>query len=211
MTQYNDRLSEFAKLIEDFDNQPLSQRLRFVIASRVLLTHTKFIKFDGFVEKKDCFAVTVGEDSYYVYLWKHLDGDVFYIGSGTGDRWVEKWRNAACLKEMDKGDAVVYKVLQGVDKTNALFYEKYLSLCFRKAGVMLTNKDNAFNEKSDEWLDENANRLNNSLTKEVERVLLNKILIDSDFRYAHYKAIEHFLDDCGEHYFSNLRYNVSVK
>lgn len=64
-----------------------------------------------------------GESSgWYVYLWKHIDGSPFYVGSGKGDRWLnfkEHSRTNAFIKEIKKRDAIVYKLIDELDEQDA--------------------------------------------------------------------------------------------
>lgn len=88
------------------------------------------VHLDGYAESEEFkFAVNGNGGEYYVYLWKHMFGDVFYVGSGKGDRWTEKNRssNKEFLKHIDAGDAVVYKILVDVDKNTARKFEQYVS------------------------------------------------------------------------------------
>lgn len=203
----SDMIERFNEMGRAYDALCFKDKLNMVISVESMGCVWKMIKWDGYLLKKDCFAVHRNSGNHYVYLWKHMNGDVFYVGSGTGKRCINKNRCMDFLKHLDKGDAVVYIVLDGVDKETSLFYEKYLSGCLSAIGQPLTNKDNNVNRMGntsfDEWLHDNEERLNDSLTKSVEKTILSGIMCDKDFTYVDVLAREKFLKENGDKYFSS--------
>ena len=121
--------------------------------------------------------------NYYVYVWAHLfTGQIFYVGSGSGDRWVSKNRGNAEMfyKNLDAGDCGVFKVLEDVDKKTARFYERYISLSLSKSGVELVNGDNIYGKsagcRADSWMKANSHIINSKMTKDVEQAIIEKVL-----------------------------------
>lgn len=202
------------KLQEAYDiynRMPFGEKCRTTIGLRELSNFMSpgaiAISIDGFVRAKDKYAVTETGGEAYVYLWKHIDGDVFYVGSGVGERWKQKYRGEQFYKEIDKGDAVVYKVLDGVDRATAFFYERYISCSLSEAGFPLCNADNlVLSDKSAErfkdWKSANEQELNSERCKAVESVILNSVLSDTDFVWTVHRDMKRFLEEYGEHYFT---------
>lgn len=190
----------------ELDKMSFADKIKLVKSMSSVQYKHNFIKYDGYVAEKDTFAVYGGDDEYYVYLWKHLDGDVFYVGSGHGERYRNKHRNVDFLRHIDKGDAVVYRILIGVDSKTARFYEKYLSGSMGLADYILSNGDNNVihigADKFNRWLEDNASKLDNELTRKIENAIL-KVLYDTDFRADHVRSIQTFREECGDAYFSS--------
>lgn len=145
-----------------------------------------------------------GDEDYYVYIWKHAWGDPFYVGSGKGDRWVNK--NARCddfYLHLDQGDAVVYKVLAGVDAKTAHLYEKYVSVNLGRAGYVLANGDNNYEyatESAKQKMIEKCDKLVGlDLTNRVEGTVLRII---SDEPKCDYRIADAFIMRYGTDYFS---------
>lgn len=166
------------------------------------------IEYDGYLKAKSGFASNRDDGKFYVYLWRHLNGPVFYIGSGTGKRWISKSaRNEDFYRNIDKGDAVVYKVIDGVSEEVARTIEKYLSVCFWLGGCMLANKDNSVSESNKdrmkEWVDVFSHGECKDIVCDVENVVLNKILVDSAFSGEDILNIYGFRENCGCRYFSD--------
>jgi hypothetical protein len=171
------------------------------------------LRFDGFLFANSSYAVRCNSGKHHVYVWAHLlSGEVFYVGSGVDDRWRNRHRvkNNAFMENLDVGDAVVYKVIDGVDRDTALFYERYLSLTLSGAGAKLTNRDNNVEkcgfDKAEEWLSENAERLSDDFTRQVETVVLEKILSDRDFRGMDVLRAVTFRQIYGDHWFSQGKF-----
>ena len=210
-----ERLTNATKLLEEalleFSKSSFAERVETCKMMRAIEKRHNFIKYDGYVSFKSNFAVRLEEGDYYVYLWKHLDGDIFYVGSGHGERYKSKNRNLECLKEMDKGDSVVYMILTGVSYKTARFYERYISYNLGLAGYSLTNSDNNLKKVGEinvkKWLKDNVATINTDLTRGIEKVILDKIIWDTDFRASEFYSIQAFREECGNEWFStNIKY-----
>lgn len=196
----------YERACQEFEKMSFFEKLKLIKSTALLRYKYNFIKYNGYVAERTNFAIANGDDEYYVYLWKHIDGDIFYVGSGKGDRYKNKNRNDEFLRHIDKGDAVVYIVLCGVDSKTARFYERYLSGSFGMADYGLSNGDNNIihidKDKFERWLDDNKSKLDNELTRKIENTILNGILLDKDFRADHFYSIQFFREECGDTYFS---------
>lgn len=204
-------MSEILGVFDEINNafNSLDFRTRLSLTQQIesVIHVSKLIKYDGYLKLKDCFSIHHNTGEHYVYLWKHMRGDIFYVGSGKGNRCVHKYRGSEFLKHLDKGDAVVYIVLDATDKETARFYERYLSGCLSDIGQPLTNKDNIVarmgKDVFENWLRDNDARLRDTLTKDIENVILNKVLCDKEFTYEDVLSIEKFLEENGNEYFSS--------
>lgn len=200
-------LDLFDDLQKAYEAMSFPKRINFQKSVHATETwHCSNINWNGYVRKKSDFAIRCGEGDQYVYLWKHLGGDIFYVGRGAGDRWIDKNRKEDFLKHIDAGDAVVYMILYGVDKQTAMLYERYISGCISEGGYALANKDNNTSkmgiEKFHEWCQNNSELLSQELTIKVEEVILGKIIPDKDFGYGDFVAIQNFRRMYGDTYFS---------
>ena len=198
----------YERACREFEEMSFSDRVKFVKQSALLKHKYNLIKYDGYVSLKYDFAISRDEGESYVYLWKHMDGDIFYVGSGQGERYKNKHgRSDDFFKHIDKGDAVVYMILSGVDVKTARFYERYLSGSLGLADCVLANKDNNIlyigEGKFNRWLKDNKSDLDNELTSEIENVIINRVLIDHDFRASHFYSIQAFREECGDDWFSS--------
>lgn len=204
-------MNTIEEMNREFNAQPFYKRLAFSKTSSAFLdTFTSgAIQFKGYCENRENFCIEAGDDEYYVYLWKHLDGDIFYVGSGKNNRWLTHLRKDSFMKEIDKGDAVVYKVVSGLNKSSSLLYERYISGSLCKAGYVLANRDNIIKESNrdlfDEWILDNSHLFENDLTKHTEQAV-SKIIYDREFSWKTLKNIKIFKQECGEHYFSEGYY-----
>lgn len=207
-TNISEAQSIYKECLDAYEKMPVWEKINMAnnveVARRY---HSIPIWFTGYVKTKEKFAVDGGGGEHYVYLWKHIDGDIFYVGSGKKKRWTSKnGRNMRFFKEIDKGDAVVYKILQNASYEEARFYEKYLSIIIGLSGVKLTNKDNNIDimgrEKALLWVEEKIEQKDNGLTKRVENALLNGIIGDRDFGFYEAVSINGFLGKYGNDYFS---------
>ena len=193
---------------QEFEKMEFSDKLKLIRSTALFHYHPNFIKFNGYVQVKDDFEISAGDDDFYVYLWKHIDGEIFYVGSGKDERYRDKCnRPMEFLKHIDKGDAVVYRILCGVDMKTARFYERYVSGSLSLANFSLANRDNNVfyigESKFKRWLNDNKHALENEITHKIEDVILNKVLLDHDFQGHHFYAIQTFMKECGETYFSS--------
>jgi hypothetical protein len=206
-----ERLTDVTELFEqavvEFSKKSFAERVRVCKTMSEINKRHSFIKYNGYVEFKSNFAVKLEEGDYYVYLWKHLDGGIFYVGSGHDERYRSKNRNAECLKEMDKGDSVIYMVLTGTDSKTARFYERYISYNLGLAGYTLTNSDNNLEKVGEghikKWMTDNAAKIDTDLTRSIEKSIIDDIIWDTDFRADHFYSIQAFRNECGNEWFSS--------
>lgn len=200
------------KMRQDFEN--LSFVGKLVFNKQVMdVTHGSDVSWgvadlfwNGYLAKIDKHRVMGGGDRHYVYLWKHAWGDPFYVGCGTGDRWTtKKPRTDKFYPHMDKADAVVFKVLDGVDEHTARMFEKYISVSLVEAGYRLANGDNnpEFMTMSarDRILDSLSEIEAHELTPRVQKALLDILIYDCkcDYRITHC-----FRKKYGENHFSSI-------
>lgn len=203
MTTYEQMVSEFNKLTfpeKLKESAMIMERLHFAESGY----YSSAVAYDGYVEKREEFAANGDGGDYYVYLWKHIDGEIFYVGSGKNDRWLDRFRKSPFLSEIDKGDAVVYKVIKNLNKSDSLFWESYISRALSAAGVRLTNADNISRKAEDfeQFCGENETKLSTPFKKTVENVMVNEIMTDCKFSRKTYLKTEAFIERYGEHYFS---------
>lgn len=203
----------YEKCCEEFEKADFRTKAR-IIHSVYSTKPTQSIKWNGYLKLKTEFAIHRNEGEYYVYLWKHIHGDVFYVGSGKGKRCTNKDRCNEFLKHIDKGDAVVYIVADGINLHTSRFYERYISGCLSDIGQPLTNNDNNVTVTGknafEKWLLRNEKVLNSDLTREIESSILGKILRDEDFCCGDFLEKEQFLAECGKNYFSSGVWRTSV-
>lgn len=84
----------------------------------------------------------VMQGEHYVYVWKHLNGEPFYVGSGKNDRGEAKWRkNPEFRREISKGDSVIYYLATDISEADARRIEHYVSLKLYFEAFGITNKD----------------------------------------------------------------------
>lgn len=149
-------------------------------------------------------GVYVGDNEHYVYIWKHAWGDPFYVGSGKGDRWTNISRRCDDFYlHLDQADAVVYRVLSGVDSKTAHAYEKYVSVNLGRAGYTLANGDNNYEyatESARQKMIERCDELVGlELTARVEAAVLGII---GDNPGCDYRITDTFIQEYGADYFS---------
>lgn len=167
------------------------------------------IRTYGYAGSTSHCAVRGSGGNYYVYVWAHLfTGQIFYVGSGSGDRWVSKNRGNAGMfyKNLDAGDCGVFKVLEDVDKKTARFYERYISLSLSKNGVELVNGDNIYGKsagcRADSWMEDNRDRIASQMTKDVEQTIIEKVPCDL-LGWRSVMAVMRFREEYGDNYFSS--------
>ena len=186
---------------------PLYDKVRDTIDINQRLEMHEWISYRGFVSAKDEFAHKTREGEYYVYIWKHMFGKPFYVGSGHGYRWIDiHCRNRLFYAELDKGDAVVYKVIDGLKEADARYFETYVSLSLDLAGVELSNLDNRVRASQVRNVEAYKERLsemrNHAHALEVENVITDKILMDNAFNARDILEVRRFEKVCGERYFT---------
>lgn len=170
------------------------------------------IEQDGFIKKKDNFAVSFGSGHAYVYLWKHIDGSVFYVGSGTGNRCEYISRGYKFARELDKADCVIYIVANGLERNEAYTIERFVSGIMSLIDpISLVNSDNIIRESdAEEFLQESHEKLKEFDGKTIRELEDNmvQILIDRDFTYDDAILTREFFDENGRKFFSS-RYNTN--
>lgn len=163
------------------------------------------IAWYGYLKEDESYKVCAGDNDYYVYLWKHAWGDPFYIGCGKGDRWTTK--SPRCndfYLHLDQADAVVYKVLDGVDSHTARIFEKYVTVNLVEGGYTLANGDN-----NTEYMTEAARVRRIESCEEIDRHELapkvqNAVLsILNDRPRCDYRGTDEFIMRNGTDYFSS--------
>lgn len=151
------------------------------------------MEFDGFVYDDESKCVYFDDGEYYVYVWKHNYGEFFYVGSGKKDRW--KSIHGRCKEfynHIDKADAVVYKVLDGIDVKTARQCERYLSANMSLAGYKLANSDWSYNNAR-------FTELSDTMKEAIEKSILN---IQKDNKPSECRKTMVFLERNGDHFFS---------
>lgn len=211
----NDVKSVFEEALKYYQSLSLGEKYQISRNSRnhLIRAQSWMLKYNGYLFAESHHAVRGEGGEYHVYVWAHLlTGEIFYVGSGIDERWLNRYRktNPEFMRNLDEGDAVVYKIIDNVDMETARFYERYLSLSLSSCGIALANRDNNASrcgiDKSKEWLKENADRIANDFTRKVEEVLLEKILSEHDFRGTHVLRVMAFREECGTNWFSSGKY-----
>ena len=79
---------------------------------------------------------------HYVYIWRHENGDPFYVGSGKGYRSRSTYnRPVDFYGELMALDAVLCYIAVDISEKDARFIEHYCSFVLSSNGVKLTNSD----------------------------------------------------------------------
>lgn len=201
----NEYNSKFIEVQTAYEALPFNEKLAFASCARKMGENhiaTK-IKWDGFLMCDERKAVNLGDGDYYVYVWKHAWGEPFYVGSGTGKRWVVKApRNPRFYAHLDKGDAVVYKVVSGLDKEASLAYEAYVSVMLSAAGVELSNGDNNVYGKDKEVKGRRmAKCFGIPNEKEIQDTLIDLVMRNESRADGHITTA--FLEEFGTSYFTD--------
>lgn len=209
----NKLLSSFEECEKYYESLPFGAKYRLNSPNQSMrwTSGSYRIVNDGFVAKMEQGAVRGCGGEHYVYVWMHLlTGIIFYVGSGTGERWTSKNRGdqSGFFKQLDEGDSVVYKVLIDVDEETARFYERYISISLSKEGFELVNRDNIHREttecKIEQWLIENADRISNAMTKDIENFMINH-MVKNAFTLHNVLDAYRFREEYGQSYFSSKR------
>ena len=108
------------------------------------------LAYHAHLDHTDHFAPHFAAGEYYVYLWRHLNGAPFYVGFGKGDRWLVGVRNQRFGEETAKRDAVVYKVVCGLDERTARDIEFCLIHKLSKAGYTLAQTNYVYSLLTEE-------------------------------------------------------------
>lgn len=165
------------------------------------------IFLQGYVRSKKDFCCNCDEGKCHVYVWKHMFGDIFYVGKGQDDRWLKAYRNLEFSKHLDNADCVVYKIVDGISDKDARFYERYISYILSSAGYNLVNKDNNVEYKLNEdnfysWADKNYNKAHGERMSLIFERLI-EIIHDVDFSPYDCISTQAFLRIKGESFFSS--------
>ena len=197
--------------IRAYENMNLIEKLKLSDLAATMLKQssvsfeTSTLAANGFCLSTDRLSPHGTGGEYYVYLWKHaLTNKVFYVGSGKGERWTTKFgRSEAFYKEIDSGDAVVYKIADCLSEKEARQYEQYASISLSLAEFKLSNRDNNVVLKSDKSTERAIKRndelSNAEFTKLFEDAMIN---IVGDIPRVNYEIIANFKKRYGANYFS---------
>ena len=200
----------YTELQKQYDEMSFVDKIKLIKSMNDLSANTfgnyeiRKMEWDGYLEAVQDKAVRLQNDEYYVYIWRHAWGGPFYVGSGKNDRWLTK--NGRCndfYLHLDQADAVVYKVLDGVDSHTARLFEKYVSVNLIEAGYTLVNGDNNI-----EYLSEEARKRRVDSCKQIdghelaEKVQKATLDILYDKPKCDYRITDMFLMEYGADYFS---------
>ena len=211
----NDVKSAFEEALSCYQSMSLGDKYLISRGSRNHLIRAQawMLKYNGYLFADSHHAARGEGGEYHVYVWAHLlTGEIFYVGSGIDERWLNRYRltNPGFMLNLDAGDAVVYKIVTDVNRETARFYERYISLALSSCGIALANRDNNVSrcgmDKAKTWLKENADRISNAFTNEVEEVLLEKILSERDFHGTYVLRVMAFREECGSDWFSSGKF-----
>lgn len=196
--------------VTQFENLSFCEKLRSVktindfTEPSILKSSAAMVRHLGYLTEVHNMAVSASEGDSYVYLWRHCWGDPFYVGRGKGSRYTTL--NGRCDEfylHIDRGDAVVYIVLDGVDDATARLYERYVSMNLTQAGYTLSNGDNNFEYLSEDarsrFVEKFANMENDDLTRRVQSKVLG---ILNHRPRCDYRITDAFLMEYGTDYFS---------
>lgn len=139
----------FEEVEEMWNNYPMTKKIALSCATKTFVSRTNAefkasqLRWNGYLFSDESTALSLSEGEYYVYMWSHAWGNPFYIGMGKGDRWLARGnRNNDFFKHLDDADAVVRKLVVGLDEKTARIYEEYISVNLSMAGIELANHDN---------------------------------------------------------------------
>lgn len=199
-------LSAFDVAQNEFNSKPIVEKLRISKVVRDKCSGVSLLRLDGYVKVKTDMGLELGDGPGYVYMWCHMGGDPFYVGSGIDDRWKNlNGRPDGFYAELDRGDAVIYKVVSGASVGDARKFERYISLVLGKAGFILTNGDNSPHKgatgTAEKWIREFELNVGKAMCDDVYRVL-DGIIRDEKFGYGDIMASKRFLLENGANYFS---------
>ena len=199
-------MATLEEIVEKVEAMPFLDKLKMVRSVHQFTNdgYHGTMNWEGYLSIDESKSVQFDDGDCYVYVWKHNFGEPFYVGSGKKDRW--KSLNSRCkdfYQHLDKADAIVYKVIDGLDRNTAFAYERYVSFHLSAAGYNLANSDNNY-QRASEQTKRNIDKTFYSLEREettpaVENAVLN-ILNDNKSHLCRTSTL--FLDRYGEHYFS---------
>lgn len=201
----------FEEVEEMWKNYPIAKKIALSCATKIFVSRTNAevkasqLRWDGYLFSDESSALSLGDGEHYVYMWSHAWGNPFYIGSGKGNRWLTRSnRNNDFFRHLDDADAVVRKLVVGLDERTARIYEEYISINLSMAGIELANHDNNIIGKNDKIKAGRIARLEEisklEYTDVVENSLANtlaKTEPNADFRTTYI-----FWELYGRHFFS---------
>jgi hypothetical protein len=185
---------------------PFVDKLKFVRGVHQF-THGDYrgvMQWEGRLSEDDSKCVWLDDGDCYVYVWKHNFGDPFYVGSGKKDRWTTiNNRCEGFYEHIDKADAIVYKVIDGIDRNTAFAYEKYVSFNLSAAGYDLANHDNNY-QRAAKKNQRSIDKMFYSLEGKETTLAVEKAVFDilNDEKSHLCRTTMLFLDKYGEHFFS---------
>lgn len=178
---------------EAYDALSEDQKAAFIESTERLAEHVKLLKNASNLRWHRCIdsfphdGVKLGDGECYVYLWMHLNGAPFYIGSGKQNRWLSVGtgaRNNLFEKATEKMDAVVYKVATGLDDQEARNIEFCLIHLLTYEGNFLAQRSHNYlieSEKTQIKSHQRYKKLRNFRVVQAERALYNILSIKRDY------------------------------
>lgn len=154
MGAYERFVEELANLSEE-DQRKVKEQMDKMCRTMAISTGASHLVHNGYLYEDDSpasplrssFDGLFEEGDHYVYIWKHLNGDPFYVGSGKGyrSRSISANRPDRFYAELLAFDAILCYVAFNVSEKDARFIEHYCSFSLTMGGINLTNGDwNAF-------------------------------------------------------------------
>lgn len=165
------------------------------------------LSIDGYLRVDRSHTVHFNDGEAYVYLWKHKNGTVFYVGSGKNDRYRSKNRNESFLEEINKADAVIYIIADGMNTKDAREIERLVSGVFTCNGQNLCNKDNKVDPNDKEeflfWIDGLRAKYGERM-REIEDAVEHCVVFDMRDIDDYFLQYE-FFDEYGRNWFTRGR------
>lgn len=133
------------------------------------------------LDSKEYDGERMGKGEYYVYLWMHMDGTPFYVGSGKNGRWIAakgKTRDDRFIAETERMDAVVYQIVTGLGEQEARDIEFCIIHNLSSHGFNLAQRTYNYqrlNEEKKEKQTKKYNKMRNERVAQAEEAL-NKVL-----------------------------------
>ena len=201
-------MGAYEDFIKSYEESSFVEKIKFIknvksVMSNLCLGVSRLM-WDGYLGNITKHEVRCSSGEYYVYLWRHAWGDPFYVGSGKNTRWIDKrGRCDDFYLHLDQADAVIYKVLDGVDSKTARLFEKYVSVNLVEGGYTLANGDN-----NTEYMTDDARQRRVDSCKEIDKHELaskvQKAVLDIlyDDPECDYFITDKFIMEYGADYFS---------
>lgn len=147
MAEEKTAMQIYEEALIKFDNLSIDDKIAFYDNINKMYENTTYrmsasrLKWNRCIKCEERKAYMAGTGDWYVYMWKHIDGTPFYVGSGKGYRWLDhtqRSRSKEFIIETDKNDAIVYKVAMGLDMQEARDIEFCCIHNLTKSGYDLT-------------------------------------------------------------------------